>query len=122
MQGFAAREPLTIVSPDSDHRWRLVDARGAVQHSSDRGATWETLLIGADVSTGASPSSSICWLAGRGGLVLLSTDGRTFTRLQFPETIDLTSIRATDDRNASVTTRDGRSFSTSDRGVTWAPR
>ena len=119
MQGFAAREPVTIVSPDSDHRWRLLDSRVGVQHSSDRGASWETQLVGANVSAGSSPSSSICWLVGGGGGVFLSTDGRTWTRIQFPEPIDLTSIRATDGRSATVTTRDGRSFSTSDRGVTW---
>jgi len=119
MQGFAAREASTIVSPDSGHRWRVLDSRGSVQHSSDGGASWETQLMGASVSAGSSPSSSICWLVGRGGVVLLSTDGRTWTRIQFPEPIDLTSIRATDDRSATVTTRDGRTFSTSDRGVTW---
>ena len=122
MQGFASQEPVMIVSPDSAHRWRLLDSRGSVQHSSDGGTSWETQLMGANVSAGSSPSSSICWLVGRGGVVLLSTDGRTWTRIQFPEQIDLTSIRATDDRSATVTARDGRTFSTSDRGVSWTPQ
>jgi hypothetical protein len=33
---------------------------------------------------------------------------------------DLSSVRATDARTASISTVDGRTFSTSDGGVTWS--
>ena len=68
---------------------------------------------------GASPSPSVCWLVGPAGTVLLSTDGLRWQRLRFPETMDLMSVRAADDKIASVTASDGRTFSTRDRGLTW---
>jgi photosystem II stability/assembly factor-like uncharacterized protein len=38
----------------------------------------------------------------------------------FPEAVDLSAIRATDERRASVSTADGRTFSTTDGGSTWS--
>jgi len=40
----------------------------------------------------------------------------------FPEVTDLSAIQATDARNASVSTADGRTFSTTDGGATWVRR
>ena len=71
------------------------------------------------LTAGASPAPSICWLVGRQGIVLLSTDGRTWRRVAFPETADLSSVRATDDKSATVNTSDGRAFRTTDGGRTW---
>jgi len=53
--------------------------------------------------------------------VLLSTDGRSWRRLAFPEALDLRSVSATDDQTATVTAADGRSFVTTDGGETWSP-
>jgi hypothetical protein len=109
-----------IVSPNLSSQWRLLP-NGAVQHSTDSGLTWEVQSTGVTVmlTTGASPAPSICWLVGREGIVLLSSDGRTWRRIAFPETADLASIRATDDKSATVTTSDGRAFRTTDGGRTW---
>jgi hypothetical protein len=109
-----------IVSPDSSIRWRIGPA-GTVQRSTDGGSTWEVLPTGVavDLTAGASPSPSVCWLVGRTGTVLRSTDGRTWQRVAFPEVADLVAIRATDARTATVSTADGRTFRTSDGGVTW---
>jgi photosystem II stability/assembly factor-like uncharacterized protein len=51
--------------------------------------------------------------------VLLSTDGRSWTRLAFPEAVPLAAIRADDAETATVTTADGRQFVTDDGGRTW---
>lgn len=110
-----------IVSSNPASRWRITPTPGLVQHSADGGATWEpqqTQVI-ADLTTGASPTPSVCWLVGRAGLVLLSTDARTWRRVTFPESADLVAVQATDDSTATVTTADGRKFSTSDGGLTW---
>jgi hypothetical protein len=45
----------------------------------------------------------------------------SWRRVGFPEPIDLTAVRATDARTATVTTVDGRSFATTDGGGTWIP-
>lgn len=74
---------------------------------------------GVQITASASPSSTISWFVGRAGVVLLTVDGKTATRLPFPDTTDLTAVTATDARIAVVTTIDGRVFRTEDGGQTW---
>lgn len=111
-----------IASPEPAIRWRISAA--TVQRSTDGGATWEMQPTGsADVLTnGASPAPTICWLVGRRGVVLLTIDGRSWRRVEFPEMTDLSAIQATDGQNASVSTADGRTFTTNDAGATWVRR
>ena len=94
-----------------------------VQRSADGGATWTILASGAteDLTAAAAPSATVCWIVGRAGTVLLSTDGAQWRRVGFPERVDLTAIQATDSRDATVTTVDGRRFRTADGGRTWTP-
>jgi hypothetical protein len=54
--------------------------------------------------------------------VYLTTDGVRFERLPFPETVDLVSVVALDERTANVSTADGRSWRTLDQGRTWVER
>ena len=119
---FAFGAPDTvIVSSNPASRWRILQG-GQVQRSADGGATWQTQTTGVTdtLSGGSSPSPSVCWLVGPRGIVLRTTDGRSWTRIPFSEAVPLTSIRATDDRTATVTTEDGRQFVTEDGGRTWA--
>ena len=116
---FGAPETV-IVSSNPASRWRILQG-GAVQRSSDGGAAWQTQSTGVSetLSSGSSPSPSVCWLVGPQGIVLRTTDGRSWTRIPFPEAVSLASVRATDDRTATVTTADGRQFVTEDGGRTW---
>jgi hypothetical protein len=100
-------------------RWRVLPS-GSIERSLTGGASWEQVAIYApgNITGGAAPSASVCWLIGRGGLVLLTIDSR-FERVSFPVTTDLVSIRATDARQATVTAADGRVFSTTDGGTSW---
>jgi hypothetical protein len=109
-----------IVSSNPASRWRILQG-GQLQHSADGGATWQTQTTGVSdtLSGGSSPSPSVCWLVGPRGIVLRTTDGRSWTRIPFPEAVPLTSIRATDNQTATVTTEDGRQFVTEDGGRTW---
>ena len=111
---------LEFVSPDSNHRWRATTP-GTIEFSQDGGRTWMPVRVNAGeaITGGASPAPLVCWIVGRGGLVLLATDGTNFTRLPFPERIDLVSITAADARRATVTTADGRTFQTADNGRNW---
>jgi photosystem II stability/assembly factor-like uncharacterized protein len=68
---------------------------------------------------GAAPSANVCWLAGRQGLVLRTTDGQRFQRVSLADRGDISAIRATDALHATVTMADGRQFTTIDGGVSW---
>jgi hypothetical protein len=123
MARAAAAPMVQIVSPNPLNRWRLMPG-GTVQRSTDGGSTWETQPAGADVTltAGASPAPLVCWLIGPRGRVLLSRDGATWKTVSIAQPIDLVSIRATDDKSATVTAVDGRTFVTADGGATWTPR
>jgi hypothetical protein len=110
------------VTPDSSVRWRI--AGSGLERSTNNGLLWEAAPTGvaAELTAVAAPSASVCWVVGRGGVVLLSTDGRSWRRVPFPETTDLSAVQARDARSASVSTTDGRTFSTTDGGVTWVRR
>jgi photosystem II stability/assembly factor-like uncharacterized protein len=111
--------PIEIVSPSPQRRWRVLPA--AIEYSPDGGRTWIPVRItsGDTITAGTSPAPQVCWLVGRQGLVLLATDGTNFTRLPFPEPVDLVAVTASDARRATVTTTDGRTFQTTDNGRNW---
>src|SRR5439155_3654798 len=115
-----AAPAIEIVSSNPGSRWRIV-GDGAVERSMDGGSTWQQQQTGVNVAltTGTSPTPSVCWLVGAGATVLLSTDGRSWRRVAFPAAADLIAVRATDAQSATVTTADGRTFSTTDGGQTW---
>ena len=113
-----------IMSPDPAVRWRIIGS--AVQHTSNGGSTWEAVSTGfpAELTSGAAPAATVCWLVGRNGVVLLTMDGQTWRRVAFPEAVDLSAVRTVDagGRVATVSTTDGRTFVTTDAGATWALR
>jgi hypothetical protein len=117
---LASAPEIIIVSSNPSTRFRLLRG-GGVQRSADAGATWQTEETGiSDTLTGgSSPSPSVCWLIGPSGAVVLSTDGRSWRRRPFPESVDLRSISASDGDHATVTTADGRVFVTADGGQSW---
>jgi hypothetical protein len=130
-----ASKPVDIVSPDPAIRWQVHQSpftnhqspfvrASMVQHSTNGGKTWDrqSIDLPASLVAGASPSSTVCWLVGRSGIVLITRDGRNWARVSFPEAIDLVAIRAADEKNATVTTADGRALTTVDGGATWSER
>jgi hypothetical protein len=110
-------------------RWRLRGGSPAppvsvvlLERSKDAGVTWESVPLPAQttmLSGGSAPTNTVCWLVGKAGTVLLSTDGTTFRQVAKPVDADLVSVRATDARSATVRTADGREFTTADGGITW---
>jgi len=101
-------------------RWRVL-ADGRVQRSINGGASWDVIAVDSTlrVTTGAAPSPMVCWLIGPQGVVLRTVDRLHFERLAFPEAVDLTAVQATSDVSATITTRDGRTFTTINGGKTW---
>ena len=110
-----------IGSPEPAFRWRIL-APGTIHRSTDGGVTWtpQAAPAGIILTAGSSPARDVCWMVGRAGAVVLSTNGTTWLLRPFPEAVDLTAVRAIDARNATVTTSDSRQFSTADGGATWS--
>lgn len=115
----AAMAPVEVISPASGTRWRAVG--GAIQSSTDGGATWTaSVASSADVlAAGTSPSPSVCWFVGRAGVVFVTSDGRQWNRRVVPGGGDLVSVVATDGGTASVADAAGRVYRTTDGGQTW---
>jgi len=128
--GRGVAVPVEVRSPEARYRWRIVPP-GGIQRTTDDGVTWAVVdpagaaraesRASLTLVAGSSPARDICWLVGRAGVVLVSTDGATWQRRPLPEAVDLTAVRATDAVNAIVTAADGRQFATADGGVTWTP-
>jgi hypothetical protein len=113
-----------IAVPESSIRWRVVDGR-TIQRSGDAGVTWanhHTAESDMTLTAGVAPSSNVCWLVGRSGAIVLTTDGRAWRRITFSETVDLTAVTSPNAQTATVTTADGRQFATTDSGRTWTRR
>lgn len=117
------RKAQTIVrSPDPQVLWRISSGR-FVERSADAGATWHTQWTNANahVVAGAATSVETCWLVGRGGIILLTTDGKKWKTVSPPADVDFVNVAATGASSATVTTSEGRQFTTSDSGKHWAP-
>lgn len=121
---------LEIPSPEPNYRWRILP-NARVQRSTDGGLTWavvdplgsasrEAAAAPAILMAGSSPARDVCWIVGRAGLVLLTTDGGAiWQRRPFAEPVDLSSVTASSSTIAVVGTADGRRFATADGGATW---
>ena len=101
-------------------RWQIL-RDGTVLRSTTGGTTWDVIAVDRtlQVVAGAAPSPLVCWLVGPKGVVLLTTDARHFEQLTFPDAVDLTAVRATSERSATVSAADGRAFTTADGGASW---
>jgi len=120
----AAREaaaPAEIVAPGGVARWRIVSGQQIEWSPAARNEWGPATIEAPDVLTaGAAPSATVCWIVGRRGAVYVTTDGMRFMRVPFPEMSDLVAVTATDERTATVSGADGRSWSTTDQGRTWS--
>ncbi|MBI1873198.1 MAG: hypothetical protein HYS05_04820 [Acidobacteria bacterium] len=114
---------LVVIAPGAQVQWRAGPG-GQIEQSRDAGATWDAQNAGTseDLLAGSAPSDSVCWIVGRGGTILRSTDGRAWSRLESPVSADLVSVAATDAANATIAAVDGQRFMTRDGGGTWEKR
>lgn len=113
-----------IIFAPEPYAWR-VWPHGKIEFSIDSGHTWDKQNSGviADLTAGSAPSHKVCWVVGKAGTILLTTDrGKHWKTLASPTTEDLEGVNAEDAKRASVwTTSHKHSFATNDGGATWAP-
>jgi hypothetical protein len=118
--------PVVFGSPDRRALWRLGPG-GRIEHSNDRGQTWQPQSSGvtADLVAGAAPSEKTAWIAGRGGIILRTQDGDHWQQVTPPPFVqsspppDWIGIEARDALRATIISRDLRRFATEDGGQTW---
>ena len=135
-----------IPTPNVAVVWRIAP-EGAIERSTDAGKTWKVqwmnlpgvardsmvgvsggrgrigpaLGSGQQLTAGSAASTKVCWIVGRAGAILRTTDGKHWRKIPAPATANLVSVDARNKRSATVTTADGRIFSTEDGGRTWQP-
>jgi hypothetical protein len=111
-----------IATPGGTVLWRL-RLGGKIERSTDRGITWLPQNTGAKIEllAGSAPSDAVCWLAGREGTILRTTDGGGhWSKLVSPITGDVGGIRAEDALHATIFKAGSNTrFATSDGGATW---
>jgi len=111
-----------ISTPNPKVLWRIAEG-GFVERTQDGGVSWQAQLPAAGVqpTAGSAPSETVCWLAGRDSMIALTTNAKDWKRIPPPVAADFVAITALDVSTATVTTADGRKFTTSDDGIDWKP-
>jgi photosystem II stability/assembly factor-like uncharacterized protein len=76
-----------------------------------------------DLTAGSAPSEKVCWIVGRAGTILLTSDaGSHWAILHSPLDEDLGGVRATDARHATIwNLSNTKVFETADGGFSWNP-
>lgn len=95
---------------------------GLLLRSPDSGVSWmrEESGVKADLLSGSAPSDTVCWVVGRAGTVLLTTDGYHWSKLASPGTQDWIGVQAMDALHAVIWDFNrAHKFSTADGGQTW---
>jgi hypothetical protein len=120
-QSVSVDDAKTIVSPSGAVLWRLHGVK--IEHSSDGATKWERQNSGvhSELLGGSAPSDAVCWIVGRKGTILRTTDGGGhWSKVVSPVSGDVVGIRAVDANHATILDGNGQaSFSTNDGGMTW---
>ena len=111
---------LFVSSPDGKTVWWIGPA-GVIERTADNGKKWQGQFRNeqSTLAGGSSPSARVCWMVGTAGTVLRTIDGEHWEKVSAPADTDLVSVIARDEKEATVVSMDGRTFSTRDGGETW---
>jgi photosystem II stability/assembly factor-like uncharacterized protein len=115
---------VVVVAPQDEYSWRLWPG-GKIERSTDNSRTWVQQKSGVtkDLTAGSAPSGKVCWVVGKAGTILLTSDGgKHWKALISPIKEDVAGVFAQDDKHASIwTASHSLSFDTNDAGATWTP-
>ena len=125
----------TAKSPDGQTEWRfgrggLIERTTNVSAATaDQKWTQQKSPLHADLLAGSAPSATVCWIVGRTGAILRTTDGAAWQAIPSPASAagdgvapDWVRVSARDANSATITSADGRVFVTTDAGQTWQPQ
>jgi photosystem II stability/assembly factor-like uncharacterized protein len=111
---------LTIRTPNPSVLWRIRPP-AIIERSTDGGTSWEVQVTEAasELLAGSAVSDLVCWVAGRGGVVMRTADGMRWERVAAPTATDLVTVVASDATTAIVSAATGERYQTTDGGRTW---
>lgn len=109
-----------IPSPQPSVLWRAGPG-GRIERSRDAGRTWQAQAsnVTADLLAGSAPSEMVCWVVGRAGTILRTTDGESWQRVSSPAAADWILVKAQDALNAMVFAANRQGYVTTDGGNSW---
>jgi len=111
-----------VRTPDKNVLWRIGND-GFIERSGDGDRTWNGTLPkqNAHYNAGSAPSAKVCWLVGNDGIILLTQDASNWQTIRPPMQTNFVAVAARDAWTATVTTADGRKFTTTNQGESWTP-
>lgn len=128
----ARQEPAFEAAAKPQSAWQVVVvgetvqlrfAPGAIERSTDGGATWAREVTDAEAGLQRMicPGPETCWAGGAAGLVLRRQSDGTWARLRLPVALPVVALEAEGESALTATVTDGRRFTSVDGGVSWAP-
>ncbi len=117
------RSASTIIqTPDPKVMWRIAGGN-FVERTADGGASWRGQVADPEalLTSGSAPTTKICWLVGKSGMILVTKDTTHWKKISPPVPADFVSIEAKNGSSATVVAADGQKFSTDNDGKKWVP-
>ena len=119
-RSVAPAEVLAMISPpDQSAGWQVGKNGMIVRRDPDGSTHPQHSGVTTDLTAGAAPSSTVCWIVGRSGTIIRTTDGEHWDLITAPTGDNLVAVASDSADHAVVTTASGRNFATSDGGSTW---
>ncbi|MGB9403828.1 MAG: YCF48-related protein [Candidatus Acidiferrales bacterium] len=114
--------PVIVRTPNAKKLWRISPS-GTIEFSADGGEKWQEQanIAPGKLLAASAPSTKVCWIVGRAGMILRTTDGRTWQTITPPSEEDLTAVSVRDKKSATITTASGAVYTTIDGGTSWSP-
>ena len=75
--------------------------------------------VSTDLVAASAPSTTVCWVVGRSGTIIRTTDGEHWELITSPSADNLRMVVASSAKDATITTERGQRFATTDGGATW---
>jgi hypothetical protein len=116
----APPEVIAMISPPNQSSGWQVGRNGMIlRRDADGRIQPQHSGVTTDLTAGAAPSTTVCWIVGRSGTIVRTTDGEHWELVRSPTRDNLVRVASDSVEHAIVTTATGQNFATSDGGMSW---